>query len=106
MNRDGYPTDDELERIEKWDCLEESVMDLLDYIKSLWNWPDWGFVKRNGRTQGFRKKCIKFELHTGGWSGNESIIYALQKNFMFWSFYWVTSHRGGHYYFEIREFKK
>ncbi|RPI54319.1 MAG: hypothetical protein EHM49_03285 [Deltaproteobacteria bacterium] len=106
MDRDGYPTDKELKRIEKWDCIKGSVMDLLEYIESMWHWPEWGFVKRNGRTQCFRKKCIKLELHTGGWSGNESIIWALKANRMFWRLYWIRSDRGGHYYFEIREFKK
>jgi hypothetical protein len=39
------------------------------------------------------------ELKTGGWSGNEDIINALQQNVVFWTKYWRTSKRGGFYAF-------
>lgn len=39
---------------------------------------------------------------TGGWSGNESIIGAMQKNRMVWNFLWEQSRRGGHYVFDKR----
>lgn len=90
-----YPTKEELETIKEWDILHGSIKDLLDYIESLWWAPDWGFHLKG-------KRVLQLELHTGGWSGNESIIEALQSNFMFWSMYWERSHRGGHYWFRIR----
>lgn len=46
------------------------------------------------------KRVIKIELHTWGWSENETIIDELKKT-IFW-FYWTKSERGGHYYFEVR----
>ena len=41
-------------------------------------------------------------MHTGGWSGNEEIMSAVQST-MFWYFYWTRIERGGHYYLEIWE---
>jgi len=96
-----YPTERQLKTIQEWDCLKEPVLELLDYVYDIWWAQEWGFVKKNGRTQVHKKKCIKLELHTGGWSGNEDIIYALQANPSFWMLFWQKSVRGGHYYFEI-----
>ena len=93
-----YPTVEELERIKNWDRTLP-VMELLDDIESLWHWPEWGFKKHQGLNS-LRRKVLKVELHTGGWSGNEEIIMALQEN-VFWLLYWEKSIRGGHYYFEI-----
>ena len=42
-----------------------------------------------------------FRISTGGWSGNESIIRAMERNGMMWHLNWVQSRRGGHYIFEI-----
>ena len=53
-----------------------------------------GFVRRRPYSG-----KITIELHTGGWSGNEDLIRALQKSY-FWSF-WRISKVGGHYYFKI-----
>jgi hypothetical protein len=101
MDEYGYPENHELKKIAKWNIPKGDIKEFLDYLQSKWHWPDWGFKKRNGRTQFFKKPCIKLELHTGGWSGNESLIGALEKNWMFWSLFWVSSKRGGHYSFEI-----
>lgn len=97
MSKDPYPTEDELDQIEQWD--HEDPKGLMEFIREdLWWEPDWGF-KLTG------KKVLKLALHTGGWSGNESIIGALQRN-MFWMLYWQRSDRGGHYYFRITKPKE
>ena len=101
MPKDGYPLNFELERIKGWDLQKDGVEGLLDLIEECWHWSDCCFKKRNGLTQFLRKKCWKVECHTGGWSGNEDIIRALQEQDMFWLLYWVKSERGGHYWFEI-----
>ena len=90
-DQDGYPTEEELETLAKWSG--DDALALIEYIKSIWWAPDWGFVLKG-------KRVLKLELHTGGWSGNEEIIGVLMNNF-FWHFYWEKSERGGHYYFEI-----
>ena len=105
-DHDGYPHNFELERIKGWNIQKDGVEGLLDLIEECWHWPELGFNKRNGRTRFIKKSCIKVELHTGGWSGNEDIIRALQEQDMFWLLYWVKSERGGHFYFEVSKPKQ
>ena len=90
LDADGYPDEASLERIEKYDLLKEPLDGLLELIRENWNWPDWGF-NHDGDI---------LELHTGGWSGNEDVITSVFKN-MFWSLYWESSRRGGHYRFVL-----
>lgn len=97
---DGYPTVDALRLIENWH--HDYAVTLFDFVYSLWYMTDWGWDSevvphrfREGRN------VMKFEISTGGWSGNESIIKAMQKNEMLW---WMTHYqttRGGHYVFEV-----
>lgn len=87
-----YPTAKEIDNIRKWDYKE--ITGLLDLIESIWWRANSGFILTG-------KRILKLELHTGGWSGNEEIIEALQFNIMFWTMYWQKSERGGHYYFRI-----
>jgi hypothetical protein len=94
MDDNGYPSDEELKAIEEYD-LPGGVEGLVDMIKDLWHY-ECGFV-RKGKV---------LELHTGGWSGNEDIIDALERNMCFFMFYWQKSERGGHHYFEITDFQE
>lgn len=87
---DGYPTEEELDYIKNYDLIQGNVKELLDYIEERWWMSDWGFHLTG-------KRVLRLQLSTGGWSGNESIIDALQSNFVFWSMYWRKTVRGGHY---------
>lgn len=89
---DGYPTEAELEKIEKWDIFTESVWDLLEHVRSCWWMPDWGFR--------WNKRKTRLYLSTGGWSGNEEIIDTLEST-IFYGVCWVQARRGGHYTLEI-----
>ena len=89
----GYPTEKELEIIRQWNPAKDSVFDLLEHIRSCWNWADERFVLTG-------KRVLKLYLSTGGWSGNEDIITALHNTF-FWFLFWIKSTRGGHYWFRI-----
>ncbi len=91
MDLYGYPEDCELEKIRKWNY-QDGFIPLMDYVRLIWHWDNY-FIRKNK---------FNFELHTGGWSGNESIIGALMDNKMFWLLCWKESKRGGHYKFEIR----
>ena len=86
---EGYPTEAELERIRTWDVRKEPLEDYLDYVRSCWWRPGWGWQQTE----------YSLRLSTGGWSGNESIIDAMRHNSRFWSLTWETSRRGGHYHF-------
>jgi len=89
MDKDGYPEKRELKKIQNWDY--NDFLGLMEYIEERWKHADYGYFRR-GRKY--------FYLSTAGWSGNEDIVSALMKNTMFWSVYWISSKRGGHYVFE------
>lgn len=92
-----YPTDSELEKIEKWDfSTPEKLLSLLDYLKECWQYGDVGYYELRG------KNVLLLRLSTAGWSGNESLIESLERNVnLFWACFWEKSKRGGHYYFKI-----
>lgn len=91
-----YPTENELQKITDWD-FEDKWNDLMTYIKSLWKYADWGWHEETTDT------LIRYYISTGGWSGNEEIINAMEENYMFWIMCWEQSRRGGHYIFEIQK---
>jgi hypothetical protein len=111
MLENGYPSEKDLKFIQKFDCSKENVRLLMEYIKDIWWASDWGFVQKKKTDdyesidaigqKSYKHKRIVIELHTGGWSGNEDIIRALEKNRLFFCCYWVQSRRGGHYIFEF-----
>jgi hypothetical protein len=85
----GYPTDETLDAIANWP--PDSFDDLMRFVISAWH--PTGHVYR---ARGF------VALTTGGWSGNESIIDALESNQLFWSRYWSHIMRGGKYCFAVQ----
>ena len=99
MSDDGYPTKRGIKQLKTY-CghlrTENTKLDigsLVELLKEIWYMPDWG-IHRSGR---------RFELHTGGWSGNEEIIGVLEES-LFWHMYWWRSERGGHYYLELPDY--
>lgn len=95
---DGYPTNSTLEMISNWKVMSNfAVKDLLSYVGDAWRygWP----VRKGGRG---RERWIY--VATGGWSGNESLIGALQDNSAFWAFCWLESRRGGGFKFKVAPF--
>lgn len=89
LDEDGYPTEEALDTIKNWNY--QDVPGLIDFIRSLWKWPEYIEITEDK----------KLEISTCGWSGNESIIYALESNSIFWHMYWESSDRGGHYVFDL-----
>lgn len=96
FDRNGYPTeDDTIAFIEGFDVLSEDIPSkaceaLLDFCTECWSYPK--MVKVDGGT---------YTFITGGWSGNESIIVAMQENYVFWGLTWYSSERGGKHVFKI-----
>ena len=95
-----YPTDEQLETIKNLDY-NLGFKSLIDYVETIWWKPDWGFKVYKGRDRLMKRRVTKLQLHTGGWSGNESIIGALQHNLMFWSLCFYKEIVGGHFWFDI-----
>lgn len=92
----GYPSEESLEFIKSFDFFKIGFNELANFIKLIWWNKEKGFVlKRN-----------KLILITGGWSGNEDIISALQNNYIFWGQCWQKSERGGRYTFKIKNIPK
>jgi hypothetical protein len=93
--KDGYPEEQELERIRTWSI--DDPLGLMEFVKSLWAYVDAGYwtqyLMKDGTSQ--------FQISTAGWSGNEEIIEVLQENVVFWMMYWQSSKRGGHYEFYV-----
>ena len=94
LDKDNYPDEASLKGIEKWDILKQGVQGLLDLVEENTCTPDWSFSLKG-------KRVLRFEFHTGGWSGNEDVINALRNNIFFFPMFWEKSTRGGHYYFKI-----
>ena len=100
LDEDGYPTQDALHLIENWPY--DDPVNWFDFIHEIWYASDWGWHSevvpheyREGRN------VMRFDISTAGWSGNEAIIKAMQKNEMLWWIVWVQSRRGGHYIFNM-----
>ena len=94
MDKNGYPEEHELQRIQEWDASD--LDGLMQYLEEL------GFTN-----YGTIKKCRRnYYLSTGGWSGNEDIMGAMQLNLVLWAIYWYRSQCGGHYMFERRKISK
>jgi len=108
VNDDGYPTDDALEIIKLWHW--DDARGWFKFIESLWAYHGWGWKEKDEPHEWedlkqYKDKTVhRYYISTAGWSGNESIIRAMQKNDFMWHLNWVQSRRGGHYIFELREF--
>ena len=98
---DGYPTEEALEMIEKWDA--QDIKGFFEFVKSIWYMPDWGWQEKRREEKRREEWSKEYHLATGGWSGNESIINSMKKNRIVWLFTWVQSNRGGGHIFELRQ---
>jgi len=104
LDDDGYPTDDALEIISKWHW--DDIEGWFKFIESIWHLRSWGWSEgEEDHDWDKDEKVYRYHISTAGWSGNESIIHAMQENHMNWAITWVQSRRGGHYIFEGKEIK-
>lgn len=99
--KDGYPTDEELQRIREWP-ISENYTEWFDFIRSCWWAADWGWREEDAVDDFSSRPLRKYLISTGGWSGNEEIIDAMGENTLPWFITWVQSMRGGHYIFEVK----
>jgi hypothetical protein len=105
MDKNGYPDPEELEIIKKWPELppghgSTSWRDLMTYVKERWMYADANYWTEGDDS--VNRRGYSISISTGGWSGNEDIIQAMESNIMFWATCWVSSKRGGHYEFEVK----
>ena len=95
MDINSYPDEEELQKIREWNC--EDFSGLMEYVEKRWRYAELGY---------WRKTRTRYYISTGGWSGNEEIVQAMQENVVLWMFYWKQSTRGGHYILEDQKFNK
>lgn len=91
----NYPKEETLQTISSWSL--DDPHGWMDFVCEYWWSPDFGFSKENEE----EKQCVRYNLSTGGWSGNEELISAMKSHQTFWMMYWVSSRRGGHHVFRI-----
>ena len=98
LDSEGYPTDAILEWIKNY--VPDESMPIESFVENVLKdiWWVRGFY--------YKKEVGKLYLSTGGWSGNELIIRAIEDNknikFTHYSFKKEQWRRGGHYIFEVR----
>ncbi len=95
----GYPYESILRKIKKWDG--KDVWKMISWIEMCWNFT-YGKVKSSKK----RGKKLRYTLITGGWSGNELVMAAIEKNKWFNMLYWYKSERGGLHEYEIYEMEE
>ena len=88
----GYPSEETLEAIRTWPSMDRPG--LLEFVREAWD-TDYGTAEYQPIESGFRYRFV-----TGGWSGNESLIDALEDNWFAWTTMWQLSARGGLFEFE------
>jgi hypothetical protein len=93
-----YPADEDLEKVETWNG---NWRECFAFIRSIWWMPEWGWHESTEKDEFTDKLVTRYSISTGGWSGNESIIEAMEANrWMRW-YFWQQSRRGGHYIYEV-----
>ena len=102
----GYPTDETLKTIEEWPYTDDFRL-LMDYVQEAW--ADYGWFERCApevaEAMDGDRDCHDGHwwcYATGGWSGNESIIGALERNAIFHFYAWYCSVRGGYGEYHVR----
>ena len=95
LDDDGYPSEAELARIRGWG---DDLIALMAYVKKRWAYDAW---EEEDIAETSTRAYRQFTISTYGWSGNESLIGALEDHTMFsflapWSW-----RRGGHYVYRL-----
>lgn len=89
----GDPTNETLEAIEKWQPdfeASDQWAGLIDFVKRAWNL-DYGALREECGEEGKALLCFV----TGGWSPNETVLGAMDRNLLFHAVRWHSSYRGG-----------
>jgi hypothetical protein len=103
FDAEGYPTEETLTTIREWPTTTLSDMvDCMDFAGRAWSYPDYWHKDPDWhdpeRPVWWKPETeVRYVFSTGGWSGNESIIAAIEANMMVQMIGAWSWRRGGHY---------
>lgn len=96
FDKDGYPTEETLEKIRTWSLkTNQDVADLFSYCKECWRFPEY-----------FKIESDQVSFSTIGWSGNEDVVAAMEENYILKALCWLSSQRGGYYKYKNNPYTK
>lgn len=99
MDDDGYPTEEALDAIEAWKPGDDNdCRPIFEAMRRVWRWHTY-FPEGATSVDAFGRNVTEYEVHTGGWSGHESMLSSLEDNAIVWIMTWEQVRRGGHYIF-------
>ena len=99
FDRDGYPTEETLSTIREWpiDALADTAA-AMDFAGRAWAYPKcWECVEKWTDPDWSSHMMRVYRFSTAGWSGNESIVEAIEANVMLQTLGAWSWQRGGHY---------
>ncbi len=90
FDADGYPSDETIKSIEKWPV--EDFKNCLNFAEKVYHKGYGVWDRQNGY----------IKIATGGWSGNEDIVHALNKQ-LYWNVLFIACTSGGTWYIKDPE---
>lgn len=105
FDADGYPTEATLDVVRNWKASTNfAVKDFFAFLREAWRYPErWRGTTMQNPVD--REQVSVIRVSTGGWSGNEDLIDAMQENTVLWTLVWEASFRGGGFVFRKRPYK-
>lgn len=105
FDEDGYPTEESLNHIAKFDILNgRAFLSFSErcFSKYYGSWKELKDSPYSNPEINCGKPFQALRIATGGWSGNESVVSAMESN-PIWGLLWKASFSGGLYILELRE---
>jgi hypothetical protein len=94
---DGYPHDIELARIRTWPLSGLADYEaVIPHLGVRWSYPD-RWHKEVAKADFGDRMELRYTFSTGGWSGNEDLVAAIEGNQMLQVIGAYSWQRGGHY---------
>lgn len=97
FDAEDYPTEETLERIATWEIITNADCEAaMDFAGAAWKYDAWQ-KERNWSDALWPNPQVRYVFSTCGWSGNESIVAAIEKNMILQMIGAWSWRRGGHY---------
>jgi hypothetical protein len=99
FDADGYPTDATLDRIRTWPVVAlADMVACMDFAGRAWQYEDVWTKEDDWEDPDWpESRKVRYVFSTVGWSGNESVVSAIERNPMLQMMGAWSWRRGGHY---------